>query len=67
MKNRNKILVGDYLLVILAYLVLAISIVAVNILYNAQIVFIAYAILAVSLGAVLYSLYVLNHDKELLN
>ena len=67
MNNKKKILVGDYLLVILAYIVLATSIIAVNVLYNAELIYIAYGVLISGVFATIYSIYTLNHDQELLN
>lgn len=67
MKNKNRIIVGDYLLVILAYIVLATSIIAVNMLKNADLKTMAYAVLGAGIFTIIYSIYTLNKDKELLN
>jgi uncharacterized membrane protein len=67
MKNNKKIIVGDYLLVILAYIVLATSIIAVNMLKNADLRTLAYLVLGVGVLTIIYSIYTLNVDKELLN
>ena len=64
---KNKIIVGDYLLVFLAYTVLATSIVAVNMLKNADLRTMAYAVLGMGIFTIVYSIYTLYKDKELLN
>ena len=64
---KNRVIVGDYLLVFLAYTVLATSIVAVNMLKNADLRTMAYAVLGVGIFTIIYSIYTLNKDKELLS
>ena len=64
---KNRVIVGDYLLVFLAYIVLATSIIAVNMLKNADLRTMAYAVLGMGIFTIVYSIYTLYKDKELLN
>lgn len=66
MKNRNRIIVEDYVLVFLAYILLAASIVAVNMFKIASLRMMAYGILALGAVTIIYCLHSLNKDKELL-
>lgn len=66
MKNYNKLIVGDYIVIFMAYSVLAISLVVANIIEYTALKIMAYAITSGALLATAYGLFTLNKDKELL-
>lgn len=67
MKSRDKILFEDYVIVFLAYFLLAASIIAVNMFKVDLFKLLAYTILFIGTITIIYSIYALNRDKELLN
>lgn len=67
MKEINKIILEDYVLVFVAYFLLAASIIAVNMFKVAMFKTLAYGILFIGVITIIYCIYALNRDKELLS
>lgn len=67
MKSRNRIIVEDYLLVFVAYILLATSIIAINMFKVETFKMLATGILIIGAITIIYCLHSLNNDKELLS
>lgn len=66
MKNYNRMIIGDYIVIFMAYFVLAASLVVVNLIKYPVLKSCSYIILGGALFATIYGLRTLNKDKELL-
>lgn len=65
--NMNKkILVEDYLLTIVAYFILMVSIVTVNLVNQPMLKLVSYILLPASLIITIYGVMQVNKDKEIL-
>lgn len=63
---NKKILVEDYLLTIVAYFILMVSIVTVNLVNQPMLKLVSYILLPASLIITIYGVMQVNKDKEIL-